>query len=126
SLAWFFWHVLRHPDVLARLRAELARVTGGAPVDAQHIPQLEYLDATIKESMRLTPVATLVARRLKAPARIGGLDLPAGVTAAANIYLAHRRPQVWPEPERFDPDRFVGARPTPYTFFPFGGGVRRC
>jgi cytochrome P450 len=126
SLAWFFWHVLRHPDVLARLRAEIARVTGGAPVDAQHVPQLEYLNAAIKESMRLTPVATLVARRLRAPARIGGLDLPAGVTAGANIYRAHRRPEVWRDPERFDPDRFLGTRPTPYTFFPFGGGVRRC
>jgi cytochrome P450 len=126
SLAWFFWHVLRHPDVLARLRTELAGVTGGAPADAQHLPHLHYLDATIKESMRLTPVATLVARRLHEPARIGGLDLPAGVIAAANIYLAHRRPDVWPDPERFDPGRFLGTRPSPYTFFPFGGGVRRC
>jgi cytochrome P450 len=52
--------------------------------------------------------------------------LPAGTSVGANIYLAHRRPDVWPDPERFDPDRFVGARPSPYTFFPFGGGVRRC
>jgi len=76
--------------------------------------------------MRLTPIATLVARRLHEAVRIDGLDLPAGTSVGAHIYLAHRRPDVWADPGRFDPDRFVGVRPTPYTFFPFGGGVRRC
>ena len=126
ALAWTFWHLARHPDVLARLHEERARVCGDGPVEGRHVPQLEYLDAVIKETMRLTPVVTLVVRRLHAPARIGGLDLPAGINVGANIYLAHRRPETWRDPERFDPDRFVGARPSPYTFFPFGGGVRRC
>jgi cytochrome P450 len=126
SLAWVFWHLGRHPAVVDRLRAELERVVGAGPLEAGHLSQLEYLDAVIKESMRLTPVATLVARKLHEPARIGGMALPAGTTVAANIYLAHRRPDVWREPERFDPDRFVGFRPSPNTFFPFGGGVRRC
>ena len=126
SLAWIFWHLGRHPGVVDRLRAELERVVGAGPLDASQLSRLEYLDAVIKESMRLTPVATLVARRLHEPARIGGLALPAGTTVGANIYLAHRRPDVWHDPERFDPDRFLGLRPSPYTFFPFGGGVRRC
>jgi len=126
SLAWVFWHLGRHPGVVDRLRAELGRVVGDGPLEAGHLSQLEYLDAVIKESMRLTPVATLVARRLHEPAHIGGIALPAGTTVAANIYLAHRRPDVWREPEQFDPDRFIGLRPSPNTFFPFGGGVRRC
>jgi len=126
TLAWVFWHLGNHPDVVARLRDELRRVMGGGPIEPEHFPQLEYLDAVIKETMRLTPIATLVARRLHAPARVGGLDLEAGTSVGANVYLAHRRPDVWRDPERFDPERFVGARPTPYTFFPFGGGVRRC
>jgi cytochrome P450 len=126
SLAWVFYHLLRHPDVLGKLRAELARVVGSGPVEAQHLPQLEYLDAVTKESARLTPVATNVVRRLHAPARIGGLDLPAGISVSASIYGTHHRPDLWPDPERFHPDRFLGARPSPNTFFPFGGGVRRC
>jgi cytochrome P450 len=126
SLAWIVWHLLNHPEAMETLRQEIADVTGGGPLEAQHLPRLEYLDAVIKESMRLTPVATMVARRLHAPARIGGIDLPAGTSVGANIYMAHRRPDVWRDPERFDPARFVGARPNPVTFFPFGGGVRCC
>src|SRR5207247_1749788 len=71
-------------------------------------------------------VVTNVIRRLHAPARIGGLDLPAGVSVSACIYATHHRPDLWPEPERFMPERFLAARPSPNTFFPFGGGVRRC
>jgi len=126
SLAWAFHHVLDRPDVLAKLRAELARVVGDGPVQPHHIPQLDYLDAVIKESQRLCPVATNVIRRLTQPMRIAGRDLPAGITVSACIYSTHRHPDLWPDPERFHPERFIGARPAPHTFFPFGGGIRRC
>jgi cytochrome P450 len=126
SLAWVFHHVLPRADVRARLRAEIDRVVGDGPVGAEHLPRLEYLEAVMKESARLTPVATNVIRRLHAPMRIGGLDLPAGIGVSACIYATHRRPDLWPEPERFDPERFLGTRPSPNTYFPFGGGVRRC
>jgi cytochrome P450 len=115
SLAWILHRVLGRPDVLARLRAEVGG-DGGS----------EYLDAVIKETARLHPVVPNVGRHLQAPVRIGGHLLPAGVVASPCVYLAHRRPDVWPEPERFAPERFLGARPSPYEFFPFGGGVRRC
>ena len=72
------------------------------------------------------PIVPLVGRMLKEPMRIGGLSLPAGVVAAPCIHLAHRRPDEWPDPERFEPERFLGRTSNPYTFFPFGGGVRRC
>ena len=126
SLAWVLHHVLPRPDVVDRIRADLRRVVGEGTLEPQHVVQLEYLDAVVKESLRLTPVATNVLRVLKAPTRIGGLDLPAGVGVSAAIYLTHHRPDLWPDPERFAPERFVGARPSPYAFLPFGGGERRC
>ena len=126
SLSWALYHVLRRPEVLERLYAERSKVAGDGPVEAEHLPKLEYLDAVIKESARLTPVITQVMRRLKMPMQIGSLDLPAGVNVSAVIYVTHHRADLWPEPERFNPDRFLGTRPSPYTFFPFGGGERRC
>jgi len=114
SLAFAFHNVLRHPEILERLRGELAQ------------GRLELVEATAKETLRLNPIVSEVGRVLSRPMRIGGWDLPAGVAAAPCIYLTHRRPDLWPEPERFDPDRFVGRRTSPYEFFPFGGGVRRC
>ncbi len=126
SLAWTFHRILQHPEVKEKLAAELKRVIGSGPVMPQHLVELEYLDATIKETMRLNPILPLVARRLEEPTRIGKCDLPAGVAVSPCIYLAHRRPDVWPDPERFDPDRFLAKRPGPNEFFPFGGGVRHC
>src|SRR5262249_61382788 len=90
------------------------------------VARLEYLDATVKEALRLDPIIPDVGRRLVRPMPIGGWELPAGVIAAPSIHLTHRRPDRWPEPELFRPERFLGARPGPYDFLPFGGGVRRC
>jgi cytochrome P450 len=119
ALAWTFHHLLANPDVLEACRAE-ARGSGGDFV------RLPLLDAVVKETLRLNPVITEVGRRLTRPMRIGGRDIPAGVAVGPCIYLVHRRPDVWPDPDRFDPARFVGARPSPYEFLPFGGGARRC
>jgi cytochrome P450 len=126
ALSWAFHQLLERPDVLDELRAELAGVARDGAVPPAAIPRLEYLDATVKETLRLRPVVPEVGRHLSRPMRIGGWDLPAGVAAAPAIYLTHRRPDVWPDPERFHPARFVGLRPSPYEFLPFGGGTRRC
>lgn len=126
SLAWAFHCILARPEVVEKLQAELRTVIGVGPVEPQHIAKLDYLDATIKETQRLHPILPLVGRLLHEPLRIGGQDLPAGVMVAPCIYLTHHRPGLWPEPERFDPDRFVGKRVSPYEFFPFGGGIRHC
>ncbi len=85
-----------------------------------------YLDAVVKEVLRVRPVLSIAARRVVAPFEVGGHVLPAGVHVAPCIYLAHRRPEAWPEPTAFRPERFLGAAPEPGTYLPFGGGVRRC
>ncbi len=126
SLSWVVHCLLQNPDVLEKVRTECQRVVGPGPVRADHIAALEYLDATIKETARLHPIVPVVARYLEQPTQIGAYEIPADCVAAPCIYLAHRRPELWPEPETFNPARFVGKRIDPYTFFPFGGGVRHC
>jgi cytochrome P450 len=85
-----------------------------------------YLDAVVKEVLRVRPVLSIAARRVAAPFEVAGHVLPPGVHVAPCIYLAHRRPEAWPEPTAFRPERFLGAAPAPGTYLPFGGGVRRC
>ncbi|HXR30199.1 MAG TPA: cytochrome P450 [Solirubrobacterales bacterium] len=114
SLAWAVERLVRHPEKLERLRAEVGE--GGD----------EYLTATIQETLRLRPVISLVLRKLTEPVEIGGYELPAGVSVAPCVYLAHRNPEVYPEPDRFLPERFLANPPGTYTWIPFGGGVRRC
>nr|HEX4316308.1 cytochrome P450 [Kofleriaceae bacterium] len=126
TLAWALHHLVENPAWLARIEAELAEVVGAGPLQLEHLERLVLLDAAIKETMRLTPIIPIVGRRLKRAATVGGRELPAGATAIAAIYLVHRRPDLWPSPERFDPGRFVGRKIDPTQFFPFGGGTRRC
>jgi cytochrome P450/predicted unusual protein kinase regulating ubiquinone biosynthesis (AarF/ABC1/UbiB family) len=125
ALAWAVSHVLADDGVRARLLEEIGSA-GPAPLDPQQVTKLAYLDAVCRETLRLTPIVPLVGRRLTRPMTIGGVALPAGVVAAPCIYLAHRRPARWPEPERFRPERFLDSKPTPWEFLPFGGGMRRC
>ncbi len=126
TLAWVIQHVLAHPAVHTRLRTELLAHGTGAPAEPADASDLPYLDATIKETQRLMPIIPMVGRRLHTAMRIGGHELPAGVVVAPCAYLTHRRPDLWEEPDVFYPDRFLGKRPSPYEFFPFGGGARAC
>jgi Cytochrome P450 len=114
GLSWAIELLARHPEELDRLEADLA-----AGNDT-------YLDAVIKETLRLRPVIALVLRKLVEPMEIGGRLLPAGVSVAPSIYLVHRNPAIYPEPERFRPERFIDQPAGTYTWIPFGGGVRRC
>jgi cytochrome P450 len=127
ALAWVFAFVLEHRQVAARLQEELAGTLGddGRP-DLGKLTSNEYLDAVIKESMRLRPIVPDVVRRVQAPMTIAGYDIPEGAFLTPCIHLAHRRPESWPEPDRFFPERFLGAKVDPYAWFPFGGGIRRC
>jgi cytochrome P450 len=115
SLAWTFERLLRHPAKLERLRREVR--------DGE---QDVYLDAVVREAMRLCPPVAVVARRLLAPLRLGRYEVPAGVTVAPCVYLMHRRAEVYPNPRAFVPERFLGKAAGTYTWIPFGGGSRRC
>jgi len=110
ALAWALYELGRDVDLLTRAQEG---------DDA-------FLEAVMKESMRLHPVIAMVVRTLMAPATIGGTDLPAGTTVGPSILIAHARQDNHPEPTTFDPTRFLGTSPPTNTWIPFGGGVRRC
>ncbi|MFN8162912.1 MAG: cytochrome P450 [Solirubrobacterales bacterium] len=114
ALAWAMERLLRNPRVLARLQESIA-----AGED-------DYLEATVKETLRSRPVIIDVARKLTAPARIAGYQLPAGSFVLPAIGALHLREDVFPEPEEFRPERFLDTKAENYAWIPFGGGVRRC
>jgi cytochrome P450 len=114
AIGWAVERLLRHPGAL-RLATEDARDGDGS-----------YLDAVCRETLRLRPVVPVVGRRLAEPRTVGGVDLPAGADLAPCIYLVHHRPDVYPDPYAFRPERFLDGKPGTYTWLPFGGGTRRC
>jgi cytochrome P450 family 135 len=114
ALAWTFDLLLRHPAALARLRDSLAA------------GEEDYLRATITESLRLRPVIPLAGRRLAKELTADGLTLPAGTDVTPAIWLTHTRPDLYPEPFAFKPERFLEDGPDTYAWIPFGGSVRRC
>jgi cytochrome P450 len=114
ALAWTFDLLLRHPAALDRLTEEVR-----AGEDA-------YLKAVLSESLRLRPVLPLAGRRLTAELRFGDYVLPSGTDVAPAIWLTHTRPDLYPEPYAFRPERFLDGAPATYAWIPFGGGVRRC
>jgi cytochrome P450 len=116
ALSWCFERLLRHPGVLDRLRAEIEEEGDEGP----------YLDAVVKETLRLRPVVPIVVRCLAADTTIAGRELPAGACVVPSITLVHERPDIYPEPERFRPERFLEQPAGTYSWIPFGGGVRRC
>jgi cytochrome P450 len=115
ALAWAFEHLFHRPDALARLTEEVRANDGD-----------EYMDAVIKETLRLRPPVPLVDRTLSAPLELSGYMLPAGTLVAPCIYLVHRRADLYPEPDAFKPERFLEQAPETYSWLPFGGGTRRC
>ena len=115
GLAWALERVMRHPEVLERLRSE-------AQTESE-----DYADAVVKETLRLRPALPYVMRRVNKPYQLAGFDLERDTMIACNLYLLQRREDLFPEPDRFRPERFLEQEPPAYTWIPFGGGtVRYC
>jgi cytochrome P450 len=118
TLAWCVDEVVRRPKVMARLSGELDAAASGEPAP--------YLDATIKEVLRLHPIAPLLTRRTAAPVTLRGYELPVGTYVVLCAYSAQRHPAYWESPDELRPERFLDKKPDPYAWLPFGGGARRC
>ncbi len=123
-LSWAMHYLHRQPELVARLRAEL-RPLGQSPAP-EAMAQLPYLGAVASEALRLHPVVPIMLRRVRAPLRLRGSLVPVGMNVAVAVSLLHGRTDIWEQPTRFWPDRFLARKYSPFEYAPFGGGHRRC
>ena len=129
ALTWTFYLLQQHPEVEARLVAELDAVLGERVPTFQDLPRLAYTARVFDEAMRLYPPAWLISRTPLAEDVLGGYTIPKGAIVVLLPYVIHRHPDFWERPETFDPDRFLPERSgtrARYAWLPFGGGQRRC
>lgn len=130
ALSWTLYLLAENPVVLSRLRGELADVLGGRAPATSDLPRLRYTDMVFSEAIRLYPPAWLIPREsIEEDTLDCGLKIPAGSEVVVSPWAVQRNPEYFPDPDRFDPERFApGARDDrpPFAYFPFGGGTRRC
>ncbi|MEM7556519.1 MAG: cytochrome P450 [Cyanobacteria bacterium P01_A01_bin.84] len=126
ALSWSMYWVHHLPEVREKLLTELSSVDI-ENTDAMEIMKLPYLNAVCSETLRIYPVAfSTFVRILQAPMQILDYSVPKGMLLYPSIYLTHHNPEIYPEPEKFKPERFIERKFTPYEYLPFGGGNRRC
>lgn len=127
ALSFIFYLLARHPEVATRAKAEVDRVLLGRAPSLADLPNMPYIRALIEESLRLYPPAWVVERQNLEPDELGGYAIPKGSIVGISPYALHRNPRYFPDPERFDPDRFLRPSDRPkLAFMPFGGGPRVC
>ena len=125
-LSWTLYLLARHPDVLIRVRQELDGLLQGKIPDAEDLQQLVYTRAVLSESIRLRPPASFLLRKVDKDTEVDGYFLKAGRLAIFSIFNLHHHPDFWPQPEQFDPERFLVSQNRRYSFIPFGTGERIC
>ncbi len=129
ALAWTLYLLSRSPEWSAALEEEVARVTGGAPVEAAHVERLVLVQQVLKESMRLYPPVPMMSRQAVAGTSLGGHAIRAGSSVLIPIYAIHRHRARWEDPDAFDPARFAPDKEAAiprYQYLPFGAGPRIC
>nr|pir cytochrome P450 CYP4B1 homolog C01F6.3 [similarity] - Caenorhabditis elegans [Caenorhabditis elegans] len=130
GLMWAVHLLGNHPDVQRKVQAELDEVMGDdEDVTIEHLSRMKYLECALKEALRLFPSVLIITRELSDDQVIGGFNIPKGVTFLLNLYLVHRDPAQWKDPDVFDPDRFhpensIGRKS--FAFIPFSAGSRNC
>ncbi|MEO8444869.1 MAG: cytochrome P450 [Gammaproteobacteria bacterium] len=129
TLNWAWYLLGQHPAVEARMLEELSTATPGDGFSFDQLMSLGYTNCVLRETLRLYPPVWLYSRRALKEDRLGDYRVPAGAHLFIAPYFLHRRPELWPDPERFDPDRFDETRSPPvdrYAYVPFSAGARRC
>lgn len=132
GILWTLLSIGSEPEVQARIHDELDSIFSDdplRPIAMEDLKKMTYLEATIKEALRLYPSAPLVARRLHEPLEVPGYTIPPGCTVFVMADVLGMNPEVFPEPEKFDPDRFLvenAAGRDPFAYVPFSAGPRSC
>ncbi|MEV7433942.1 cytochrome P450 [Streptomyces griseoviridis] len=126
TLAWAMHLLATDPDVQHRLKAETDQVLAGGRLDPAHLPSLGLASRVVTETLRLYPPAWMMTRVVREDAELGGVRFKGGSTIVLSPYLLHRRPDLYTDPDRFDPDRWLDGQPDRATYIPFGAGARKC
>lgn len=126
ALAWTFFLLSQHPQVMKTLRLELEEKWVGETLALDTLKQLPYLDAVVKESMRILPPVPMSARYVAAPVELGGYQLPVGTEVGFSHFHTHHDPTIYEDPETFDPSRWERINPSAHEYIPFSAGIRAC
>ena len=126
SLTWTMFLLAQHPDVAKAVAAEVDAGVAGDLVGPGEADALPLFDRVVKESQRILPASGYSQRVTAEPVSIGPLDLPAGSPVIFTPYISHRLPDLYPDPDRFKPERWEDLKPPAYSYIPFGGGPRLC
>jgi cytochrome P450 len=129
ALTWTCYLLSQHPEIESKLHEELDCVLAGRAPEFADLQKLPYTERVIKESMRLYPPAWSLARTVISDFELRGYKIPAGANVVMSQWIMHRHPSYFPEPEKFDPDRWLADRAQKlprFAYFPFGGGPRQC
>jgi len=126
ALTWSLFLLAQHPAVMHQLMDEIELVLGDAPPRPDQMPQLPFLHWVIKESMRILPPVPYTVRVAQLPLKVGPFEVPQETRVVASHYLTHHLPDLYPEPERFRPERWCNINPTQYEYLPFNAGPRIC
>jgi cytochrome P450 len=127
ALGWLFLLLAQHPRISDAIGAEIDKELGAqAPRAAEVLARLPLLDAALRESLRILPAVPFTLRSVQADAALGGLELEKGDRVVLSHYITHHLPELYPEPRRFQPERWFGLRRSAYQYLPFSAGPRAC
>jgi cytochrome P450 len=126
SLTWVLFLLAQHPQIYADLLDELEGELHGEIPSLEQLGRLPLLDRVVKETLRLLTPSPVIGRKTTAACSIGGYDISAGTPVMLSPYITHRNSELYPEPERFRPERWANLHPSTYQYLPFGAGVHMC
>ena len=126
TLTWTLFLLAQHPAIMRQLDREIAETVSGDCPSVDELAKMPLAERVLKESMRILPASSYSQRICAVPTTIANVPLPRGTPVVFSQFVTHHMPELYPDPEAFRPDRWIGAPASPYGYFPFGGGAKMC